>query len=77
MINTTQKPYRPTTTYDRLCNNELTFERVTDILDLEQPHGFILRWEDRYPTTSPHAKRPARQAYSAHRAQHRHAEDRG
>ena len=40
MINYNRKRYLPTYDMcDRLYFDELTFERVLDILDLESPHG--------------------------------------
>ena len=38
---------------DRLYFDELTFERVMDILELENPHGVIVSTAARYPTTWP------------------------
>lgn len=38
---------------DRLYFDELTFERVMDILELENPHGVSYPPAARYPTTSP------------------------
>jgi carbamoyl-phosphate synthase large subunit len=40
-------------TGDRLYFDELSFERVMDIIDLEAPKGVILSWVDRFRITWP------------------------